>query len=135
MLVESSSYPHGVKDERRPRFVVSFGYAFRGIRWMLRHEPNMRFHLLATAGVIVAAAALRVPPEQWAALTFAISLVLLGEILNTAIEAVLDIVQPEYHDLVEVVKDVAAAAVLVAALGATVIACIIFGPRFWNLVF
>lgn len=124
-----------MKDERRPRFVVSFGYAFRGVRWMLAHEPNMRFHLVATTGVVIAAAAFGIPIEQWAALVFAISLVLLGEILNTAIEAVLDIVQPEHHELVEVVKDVAAAAVLVAALGATVIACIIFGPRFWHLLF
>ena len=124
-----------MKDERRPRFVVSFGYAYRGIRWMLKHEPNMRFHLVATAGVLLAAAAFRIPVEQWAALVFAISLVLLGEILNTAIEAVLDIVQPEHHDLVEVVKDVSAGAVLVAALGATVIACIVFVPRFWDLVF
>ena len=116
------------------RFLVSFRYAFRGVRWMARHEPNMRFHLVATAAVVAAAAAFRLPIEQWAALVFAIALVLLGETLNTAIEVVLDIVQPEDHERVGVVKDVAAAAVLVAAAGSAVIACIVFGPHVWDLV-
>ena len=101
---------------------------------MLQHEPNMRFHLVAAVGVVIAAAAFRLPIEQWTALVFAITLVLLGEILNTAIEAVLDIVQPGHHELVKVVKDVAAGAVLVAATGAVVIALIVFVPRFWDLV-
>ena len=118
----------------RARFLVSFRYAFRGVRWMARHEPNMRFHLLATVAVVAAAAAFRLPIEQWAALVFAIALVLLGETLNTAIEVVLDIVQPEDHERVGVVKDVAAAAVLVAAAGSAVIACIVFGPHVWDLV-
>ena len=65
---------------------------------------------------------------------FAIALVLLGETLNTAIEVVLDIVQPEDHERVGVVKDVAAAAVLVAAAGSAVIAGIVFGPHVWDLV-
>ena len=100
---------------------------------MLVHEPNMRFHVVAATGVLVASAAFRLPLEEWAAVVFAITLVLLGEILNTAIEAVLDLVQPEHSELVQVVKDVAAGAVLVAAIGATVIACIVFVPRFWDL--
>jgi diacylglycerol kinase (ATP) len=123
-----------MKDAERPRF-LSFRYAFRGVRWMIRHEPNMRFHLVAATGVLIAAAAFRLPIEQWAALVFAITLVLLGEVLNTAIEAVLDLVHPEHHELVGRVKDLAAAAVLVAAAGATVIAAIVFVPRFWDLAF
>jgi len=122
-----------MKDAGSPR-LASFRYAVRGIRWMVGHEPNMRFHLVAASGVLVGAAAFRLPIEQWAALVFAIVLVLLGEILNTAIEAVLDLVQPGHHELVGVVKDLAAGAVLVASLGATVIACIVFVPRFWHLL-
>ena len=113
---------------------MSFRYAFRGVRWMLVHEPNMRFHVVAAVGVVIASAVFRLPVEQWAAVIFAITLVLLGEILNTAIEAVLDLVQPDHHELVQVVKDVAAGAVLVAAAGATVIAAIVFVPRLWDLV-
>src|SRR4029077_7716697 len=85
-----------INDAEKPRFIVSFRYAFRGVRWMLPHEPNIGFHLIAAGGVVIAGAAFRVPLAQWTALVFAITLVLLGEILNTAIEAVLDIVQPEH---------------------------------------
>ena len=102
---------------------------------MVGHEPNMRFHLVAAVGVLIGAAAFKVPLVAWAALIFAIVLVLLGEILNTAIEAVLDIVQPEQDQRVEVVKDLAAGAVLVAAIGATVTALIVFVPEFWDAFF
>jgi diacylglycerol kinase len=112
---------------------LSFKHAFRGVGYMARHEPNMRFHLLAATGVLVAAAAFRLPLTQWAALIFAITLVLLGETLNTAIEAVLDLVQPDHHELVGVVKDLAAGAVLVASAGSAVIAAIVFIPQFWEL--
>lgn len=117
----------------RPR-IVAFRDALRGVGFMLRHEPNMRFHLAATAGVVAAAAAFRLPAFQWAAVVFAITLVLLAEILNTAVEAMLDLVQPDRHPLVGVVKDLAAGAVLVAATGATVIAAIVFVPEFWDLL-
>jgi diacylglycerol kinase len=122
----------GIEDEDRPR-LKSFQFALRGVRWMLVHEPNMRFHLVAAVGVLIGAAAFRLPLTEWSALIFAITLVMLGEILNTAIEAVLDIVQPEWHERVGVVKDLAAGAVLVTAIGATVIALIVFVPHFWDL--
>ncbi|HZQ27743.1 MAG TPA: diacylglycerol kinase family protein [Acidimicrobiales bacterium] len=122
-----------MKDGKGLR-LLSFRYAFRGVGWMVRNEPNMRFHLVAATGVLIAAAAFRLPVEQWAALIFAIVLVLLGETLNTAIEAVLDLVQPDHHELVGVVKDLAAGAVLVASVGATAIAAIVFVPRFVDLV-
>ena len=121
-----------MKGERGLR-LVSFRHAFRGVGYMVRNEPNMRFHLLAATGVLIAAAAFRLPLEQWAALVFAITLVLLGETLNTAIEAVLDIVQPEHHQLVGVVKDLAAGAVLVASAGSVVIAAFVFVPRIVDL--
>jgi diacylglycerol kinase len=121
-----------IQGEDHPR-LKSFEYAVRGVRWMLRHEPNMRFHLVAAVGVLIGAAAFRLPLTEWAALIFAIVLVMLGEILNTAIEVVLDIVQPDWDKRVGVVKDLAAGAVLVAAVGATVIALIVFVPHFWDL--
>jgi len=133
-IVKDTDPARPARQARGPaRFLVSFRYAFRGVRWMARHEPNMRFHLLATVAVVAAAAAFRLPIEQWAALVFAIALVLLGETLNTAIEVVLDLVHPEDDERVGVVKDVAAAAVLVAAAGSAVIACIVFVPHVWEL--
>lgn len=94
----------------------------------------MRFHVTAAVGVVIAGAAFRLPLTQWAALVFAITLVLLAETLNTAVEAVLDIIHPDQHPLVGVVKDLAAGAVLVAALGATVIAAFVFVPEVWHAV-
>ena len=124
-----------MKDAPRTRFGLSFRFAVRGVRWMVKHEPNMRFHIVAASGVLAAAAILRLPIEQWAALIFAIVLVLLGETLNTAIETILDLVQPEHHDQVGVVKDIAAGAVLIASAGATVIALIVFIPAVWDKFF
>lgn len=120
-------------EKRRP--LVAFRDAFRGVGFMLREEPHMRFHLVAAAGVIAAAAAFGLSAFEWAAVVFAITLVLLAETLNTAVEAVLDLVQPEEHRLVGLVKDLAAGAVLVAATGATVIAGLVFVPEFWDLFF
>jgi diacylglycerol kinase (ATP) len=101
---------------------------------MLRHEPNMRFHIVAATGVLIAAALFKLPLTEWAALVFCITLVLLGETLNTAIEAVLDLVQPDHHELVGIVKDLAAGAVLVCSAGSVVIAGIVFIPRFVDLL-
>lgn len=119
-------------EPRRP--LIAFRDAIRGVGFMLREEPHMRFHLVAATGVVIGGAAFRVPLEAWAALIFAITLVLLAETLNTAVEAVLDLVEPEHHPRVGLVKDLAAGAVLVASLGATVIAGIVFVPEFWALV-
>lgn len=119
-------------EQRRP--LIAFRDAFRGIGWMVREEPHMRFHVVAAVGVLIGGAAFRVSLESWAALIFAITLVILAETLNTAVEAVLDLVRPERHPLVGVVKDLAAGAVLVAAIGATVIALIVFVPEVWRLV-
>src|SRR5947209_4028036 len=69
--------------------LLAFRDATRGIGFMLREEPNMRFHVVAATGVIVAAALLRLDAFEWSACIFAIVLVLLAEILNTAVEAVL----------------------------------------------
>ncbi|HVM41554.1 MAG TPA: diacylglycerol kinase family protein [Acidimicrobiia bacterium] len=122
-------------DELQPRpRLVAFRDAFRGIGFMWREEPNMRFHLVAAAGVLVGAAVFQVSTFKWVSVVLAIVVVLLAEILNTAVEALLDLVHPDRHPLVGVVKDLAAGAVLVAAIGATVIALVVFGPEFWDLV-
>jgi diacylglycerol kinase (ATP) len=94
----------------------------------MRHQPNMRFHILAGTGAVVAGVALGLPIAQWSAVTFAVVLVLLGETVNSAIEALLDIIHPDHHPLVKVAKDLAAGAVLIAAIGALVIALLVFVP-------
>jgi len=83
--------------------------------------------------VVSAALILQLPATEVAAVLFAILVVFLAEIFNTAIEKTLDLVQPDHHEQVRLVKDMAAGAVLVAAAGAVAIGIIVFGPHLWGL--
>ena len=107
----------------------AFGHAFRGLREMLRSEPHARFHLCATIVVVIAAAVSRVDRYEALALVLTMALVWSLEAVNTAVEAICDLVSPEHDDRVRVAKDVAAGAVLVAALASLVVAGLVFGPR------
>jgi diacylglycerol kinase (ATP) len=114
------------------RRLGSFAHAFRGVGRLLR-EPNARVHLVATLVVVWAAAFLHVAPLEWAALVFAIVLVFVAEAFNTALESLADATVPERHPLVGTAKDVAAAGVLLAALGAVLIGGLVFVPHFVDL--
>lgn len=108
----------------------SFSYAFRGIITLIKEQQNAWIHLSITVLVIVAGIVLNIPAQQWIAVIVAIVMVWLAEALNTAIEIVCDLVSPDYHPLVKKAKDIAAGAVLVAAMGAAIIGVIIFLPYF-----
>ena len=112
------------------RRLLSFAYAGRGIAHLVR-EPNARIHLVATALVIVLAAALRVSLLEWAVLVLAIGLVLAAESLNTALEHLANAAVPSQHVLVGSAKDLGAGAVLVAALAAACIGALVLGPHLW----
>ena len=107
--------------------LASFGYAFRGIGTMLRTEVHARIHAVATVVVIGLGLLLEIDRADWIAVTLAITAVWCAEGFNTAFEALCDVASPEYHSEVERAKDVAAGAVLIAAIGATVIALLVFG--------
>jgi undecaprenol kinase len=104
--------------ERRHSLAAAFGYAFAGLGAAWRTQRNLRIHAAAAVGVVVVGALLRLPPLSWALLALAMGLVLTAELLNTALEAVVDLLSPEEHPLAKQAKDVAAAAVLVASLAA-----------------
>lgn len=108
--------------------VKSFGYALRGLGFMLRTQHNAWIHLAATVVVVAAGIALRITAEDWRWMVLAIALVWVAEIVNTAFEHLCDVVQPEFHVSVKTAKDVAAGAVLVAALGAAIIGVMVFWP-------
>jgi diacylglycerol kinase (ATP) len=101
----------------------------RGIGTLLRTQTNARIHLAATVVVIGAGFGLEISRMEWALVVAAIGLVWTAEGLNTAIEAAVDLVSPEQHPLAGRAKDVAAGAVLLAALAAAVIGVLVFGPR------
>ena len=117
-----------------PHPLQTFRYALRGIATMLRTERNARIHALATILVVGFGFALGVDRLEWIALILAVFLVWAAEGFNTAIEALCDVVSPEHHPGVERAKDIAAGAVLLTAIGALIIALLVFGRRFLLLL-
>ena len=114
-------------------FWQSLSFAFAGLRYAFRSQRNLRIHVMVSALVVIAGLALRINRLEWAVVAAMIALVIGLELLNTAIEALVDLASPSPHPLARVAKDTAAAATLVAALGSVVVGLIIFLPRLWNL--
>jgi len=107
----------------------SFGFAFEGIAGFFRTQHNALVHACATIVIIPLAAYYNISSEKWMALLIAIALVWISELFNTAIEKVCDIVSPQRNAQVKFIKDVSAAAVLVASILAFIIGLIIFIPQ------
>ena len=98
---------------------------------MLSTQPNARVHLTAAVLAAGVAAWLRCSAVEWALLVTGMTLVWVAEAVNTAIEFTVDLACPERHPLAGKVKDVAAGAVLLAAVGSVVLGAIIFAPKLW----
>lgn len=109
--------------------ITSFGPAFKGLFWLFKNEGNAQFHLITTIVVIVAGFYFKVTIFDWILLCFAIGLVITAEALNTAIEKTIDLLHPQKHEKAGLVKDLAAAGVLVASITAATIALLIFLPK------
>ena len=103
----------------------AFGYAFAGLAAAWRHERNFRINACAAVIALVAAAALRLSLLGDALVALAIALVLAAELINSAIEALADLVSPEFHPLAGRAKDMGAAAVLVASAGALAVGILV----------
>lgn len=106
----------------------SFRHAFEGMWYVIIHERNARIHFCVALGVILLAALLRLDMLRWALLLLAIGLVFTAEMLNTAVEVLVDLLIHEVHPLAKTAKDVAAGAVLLMALVAVVIGIVVLGP-------
>jgi diacylglycerol kinase (ATP) len=109
--------------------VKSIGYALAGIAAILRSQHNAWIHLAATIAAIAAGLWFSVSTAEWIGLIFAVTVVWCAEALNTAFEHLCDLVSPEHHPRVKDAKDIAAAAVLLAAIGAAAVGVLVFGPR------
>lgn len=112
----------------------SFGYAFKGLINLLKYEHNARVHLAATFLVVIAGFLLKVQRWEWIALCIAMGFVWVTEILNTCIERIMDYLSTERDPRIAVIKDLAAAAVLVSAITAVVAGGIIFIPKIIELL-
>jgi diacylglycerol kinase len=110
----------------------SFQFVFAGIVHFLRTQRHARFHVAAAIAVAALAGWLHVSHTDWAILILTIGLVLALESVNTAIEAAVDLSSPQPHPLAKVAKDVAAAAVLIAAMAAVGVGIAILGPPLWD---
>ncbi|WP_223067139.1 diacylglycerol kinase family protein [Paenibacillus caui] len=110
----------------KARWKSTFRYAAAGIWYSIRTQRNMRVHLSAALLVFAAAAFFRLPPQSWVVLLLAIALVIGLELVNTAIESVVDLVTEEWHPLAKAAKDAAAGAVLIAALFSVLIGIVLF---------
>lgn len=115
------------------RRAASFGHAFRGVGAALRSEVHLQFHAAATAVVVGGGLYFRLSLTEWALVALAVAGVWAAELFNTAIETLTNLASPEYHPLAGRAKDVAAGAVLLAALGALVVGGCVFGPKVWAL--
>lgn len=107
--------------KNRP-FRQRLGFALAGLGCAWRSENSFRVHVLAAAAVLIALLVLRPAPLWWALIGFASAAVLAAELFNTALEHLADHLHPEQHPTIGIVKDCAAAAVLIASLGALCVA-------------
>ncbi|RXT14838.1 diacylglycerol kinase [Ammoniphilus sp. CFH 90114] len=109
------------------RLVRSFGYAIEGIIYTIKTQRNMQIHVGVAIMVLLASWLLNISWDHVLLVFFSIFLVLILEMVNTAVEATVDLVTPEYHPLAKVAKDVAAGAVLLAAILSLIVGCYVFG--------
>jgi diacylglycerol kinase (ATP) len=112
--------------------IIAFGHAFRGWGHVLKTQQNAWIHTLVASIVIVLGVWLRLSTVEWAILVLTIAMVFTAELINTAIEAVVDLTSPGYHPLAKVGKDVGAGAVLIAAVAAVIVGLLILGPPLWS---
>ena len=113
-----------IKDRLR-----SFRFAFRGIGFLISGEHNAWIHCFAALCVVICGFLFDISALEWVAVCFAIGFVLAMEAINSAIELLCDFVSPERRDIIGRTKDLAAGAVLLAAITAAVIGGIVFFPK------
>ncbi len=113
---------------------IGFAYAWQGILFVIRNERNFQLHLLAAVIVILAGTLLHLSMLEWVVIIVAITNVLITEMINSALEAIMDYLSLQFHPAIKKIKDMAAGAVLIAAIAAAAIGCIIFIPKIISIV-
>lgn len=118
-----------LKQRGIKRLIKSFSYALDGLKYAFKYEQNLTVHIIATLLVIIMGFLFKISIYEWVMCAFAIGLVIATELINTSIEALVDLVTPEYNKLAKIAKDTAASAVMVFAFTAVVVGLIIFLPK------
>ncbi len=126
------------RDERKKekglkKFINSFSYPIKGLKYAYRNEQNLTVDVGIALIVVIFGFIFKINKYEWAILALTIGLVISCELINTAIEATVDLVTEEYHPLAKVAKDTSAAAVFVFAIVAVIVGIIIFLPKVISL--
>jgi diacylglycerol kinase (ATP) len=124
-----------MRDKTQPELYSrfkSFSYAFEGWWYVLRTQHNAWIHATISMSVLMLALWLQISFRDWTVIILTMMVVWMGEFMNTALEAIVDMTMPEVHPLAKVAKDVAAAAVLVGAIGAILIGLLLLGPPLYT---
>ena len=126
------------RDERKQtkgikKFINSFSYPIKGLRYAYKNEQNLAVDVGIALLVLIFGFIFKINKYEWAILILTIGLVISCELMNTAVEAVVDLVTEEYHPLAKVAKDTSAAAVLIFAIVAVIVGLIIFIPKIIGL--
>lgn len=116
------------------RLKSSFGYAWEGIMYTLKHDQNILIHFLFAIAVIAAAIILGLNHVEVSVLGIAILFVIIAEMLNTAIEKTIDLITSEHRIDAKIAKDVSSGMVLVSAIGAAILGVFIFLPKIIELL-
>ncbi len=115
------------------RTIYSFRHAGRGLAWAVSSQANLRFHLLAAAVVLVAALLFHFTALEFVGLVLCFAVVIGAELFNTALEVLIDYAWPERHPMIGRAKDVAAAAVLMAAIGTALAGLLLFARHILHI--
>lgn len=110
----------------------AFGYAFSGLKYLFQTQQAVKVHIIANVLVFWLAFWINLERSEWVIILLTVTLVWTTEILNTAVEVVVDLVTKEFHPLAKLAKDLGAAAVMVVASGAILVGVLVLGPPLWE---
>lgn len=120
---------------KRHSIIGSFDYAWDGLKTAIKDEPNFRVHVVVAVFAIILGFWLTLTSTEWLILILVIAAVLVLELINTSLEAMVDIVSPRIRPKAKVAKDVISSAVLIASVAAVVVGILLFGPKLLALLY
>lgn len=118
-----------IKIRGKKRLINSFKYAFEGLKYAFKYEQNILVHFLATLIAFILGIIFKISSLEWLIVFLIIGLVIATELINTSIEATIDLITDEVNPIAKIAKDTAAAAVLIFGITALAIAAVIFIPK------
>lgn len=114
---------------------IGFSFAFNGLKEVVKSERNFQIHLVITFIVIIIGLFLDISFIEWAIIVLVIALVFMTEVINSAIERIIDYIKPDIHPAAKAIKDIGAGAVLIAVITSVIIGLTIFLPKVFEFLY